>query len=103
MRLTLEPENGSGATRWLLRVQDHGQGMSPQELERVGERFWRADASGQVPGTGLGVSIVREIVALHGGTLGFHSELGRGTCVTVALPGLASPFMAAGNVTVAQM
>lgn len=83
--IALEPQPGGG--RWLLHVQDQGLGMSAQDLARVGERFWRADASGHIPGTGLGVSIVREIVALHGGTLSFHSESGRGTRVTVALPG----------------
>lgn len=60
--------------------------MSPDELARVGERFYRADASGQVLGTGLGISIVREIVTLMGGSLALRSERGQGTTATVWLP-----------------
>ncbi|MDD0840891.1 PAS domain S-box protein [Curvibacter sp. HBC61] len=72
----------------LLSVRDQGRGMSPEQLARYGERFYRADESGSVPGTGLGVSIVKQIVALHGGRLEVQSELGRGTVVTLCLPRL---------------
>jgi signal transduction histidine kinase len=51
----------------------------------VGERFYRADASGKVPGTGLGMSIVKEIMALHGGSVRIQSTPGRGTTVTLLL------------------
>lgn len=71
-----------------LSVQDHGRGMSPEQLARYGERFYRADESGSVPGTGLGVSIVKQIVTLHGGHLTVQSELGQGTLVTLCLPRL---------------
>jgi signal transduction histidine kinase len=50
-----------------IRVTDHGIGMTPEQLSRVSERFYRADASGNIPGTGLGMSIVKEIDALLGG------------------------------------
>lgn len=86
VRVTVEPASGADAPCWQIIVRDEGIGMSATELARVGERFWRADASGHVPGTGLGVSIVREILALHGGTLQFHSVSGQGTCATVTLP-----------------
>ncbi len=69
-----------------IRVEDHGIGMHAEDLARVSERFFRADKSGQIPGTGLGMSIVKEIVELHGGRLELHSELGRGTTVTLWLP-----------------
>lgn len=69
-----------------IEVRDHGIGLSTEQLTRVGERFYRADASGNIPGTGLGVSIVKEIVELLGGRLALASEPGQGTTVTLWLP-----------------
>lgn len=71
-----------------FRVRDEGIGMSERQLSRVFERFYRADNSGQIPGTGLGMSIVKEIVALHGGRVELESRPGEGTEVTVWLPRL---------------
>lgn len=73
-----------------VEVSDHGLGMTPEQLKNFGERFWRADTSGKTPGTGLGVSIVKEIVALHGGELDVRSEHGQGTRITVWLPVIES-------------
>jgi PAS domain S-box-containing protein len=70
-----------------VRITDHGIGMNGEQLARVGERFYRADDSGQVPGTGLGMSIVGEIVNLSQGKVELESEPGRGTRVTLWLPG----------------
>lgn len=69
-----------------ISVSDQGIGMSPDELERVGERFYRADRTGSIPGTGLGISIVKEIVELHGGEIKIHSELDVGTTVDLQFP-----------------
>lgn len=69
-----------------VRVQDHGIGMLPHESSRAFERFFRADTSGKTPGTGLGLSLVKEIVELHGGTVKLESELGCGTSVTLWFP-----------------
>ena len=69
-----------------IRLTDHGIGLTPAQRERVGERFYRADTSGKVPGTGLGMSIVKEIVLLHGGALEIEGQLGQGTCVTLLFP-----------------
>jgi signal transduction histidine kinase len=77
-----------------VEVQDHGIGMSPEQLARVGERFYRADASGHVLGTGLGVSIVREILGLMGGTLELESAVGVGTRALVRLPLASDPVPA---------
>jgi len=60
--------------------------MSPANVLRVGERFFRADKSGEVPGTGLGMSIVKEIMALHGGTMHIESSQDIGTVVSVLFP-----------------
>ncbi|MCF8160920.1 MAG: PAS domain-containing sensor histidine kinase, partial [Polaromonas sp.] len=73
-----------------IEVTDHGIGMSPAQLARVGERFYRADTSGKIPGTGLGMSIVNEIVALHHGTLEIESAPGLGTTVRLCLPTYAT-------------
>ncbi len=69
-----------------IRIADRGIGMTPEQLARVCERFYRADTSGKIPGTGLGMSIVREIVELHGGLIDFESAPGAGTTVTLWLP-----------------
>ena len=74
----------------VVEVQDHGIGMAPEQVARVCERFYRADASGAILGTGLGMSIVKEIVELHGGRLVLRSAPGEGTLVQVRLP-LAPP------------
>jgi signal transduction histidine kinase len=69
-----------------VRITDQGIGLTPEQLARMGERFFRADQSGNIPGTGLGVSIVQEIMALMEGEVLIHSEWGRGTEVTLWLP-----------------
>jgi len=78
-----------------LHVADPGIGMTPEQLARVFERFYRADASGSIPGTGLGMSLVREIVTLHRGDVTLASTPGVGTTVTLWLrlsSALASSF-----------
>ncbi|MBI5926040.1 MAG: CHASE domain-containing protein [Aquabacterium sp.] len=74
-----------------VRVVDHGIGMTQDQLAHMGERFFRADKSGNIPGTGLGVSIVKEIMELMGGRLDVSSELGKGTTMTLWLPKEAYP------------
>lgn len=69
-----------------IRIRDHGIGMKRDQMRRIFERFYRADASGRFPGTGLGMSIVKEIVELHGGRVEVASEYGVGTEVTLWLP-----------------
>ena len=69
-----------------VAVTDQGIGMTAEQLARVCERFYRADASGAVLGTGLGMSIVQ----LHGGRLLMHSQPGQGTTVQVWLPAVAA-------------
>ncbi|MCX7169132.1 MAG: ATP-binding protein [Proteobacteria bacterium] len=72
-----------------IRIADQGIGMTHEQLARVCERFYRADVSGKIPGTGLGMSIVKEIIELHGGELEFSSQLGVGSAVTLWLPGVS--------------
>ncbi len=79
--------DSSGDRRWFgIEVRDHGIGMSQAQRARVFERFYRADTSGNIPGTGLGMSIVKEIIELHHGRIDIQTALGAGTTVTVWLP-----------------
>jgi signal transduction histidine kinase len=86
--LSVETPNRVGpAPRTWIHITDHGIGMTPEQLGRVCERFYRADASGKTSGTGLGMSIVKEIIDLHGGELAISSEVDFGTRVSLCLPG----------------
>jgi signal transduction histidine kinase len=71
-----------------IRVRDHGRGMSPQELSRATEPFYRADParSRVTGGLGLGLYLCRRIAEAHGGSLKISSEMGCGTQVVVRLP-----------------
>jgi len=69
-----------------IEVRDHGIGMTAAQLARVSERFYRADTSGSIAGTGLGMSIVKEIIELLGGRIALASEPAQGTTVTLWLP-----------------
>ena len=69
-----------------LRIGDEGIGMTLEQQARVCERFYRADASGKIPGTGLGMSIVKEIIEPHGGRVDIRSESRAGTEVTLWVP-----------------
>ena len=70
----------------LIAIQDHGIGMTPEQLNRVYERFYRADQSGRVPGAGLGMAIMKDIITHHGGSIEIESEYGVGTKVMLYLP-----------------
>jgi len=75
----------------IVEVTDNGEGIAPEHLPNVCERFYRVDAarartSGTGGGTGLGLPICRAIAEAHGGELSLTSELHRGTTVRVALP-----------------
>jgi signal transduction histidine kinase len=69
----------------LLMVRDTGCGIPQEDLQRVFEPFFTTKAAGK--GTGLGLFLSRETVVAHGGSLTIESEVGKGTTVTVALPG----------------
>ena len=71
-----------------LAVSDEGEGIAPEHISRVTERFYRVDTSRSrsLGGTGLGLSIVKHIVERHRGRLSIESELGKGTTVHVLLP-----------------
>ena len=74
-----------------LRIIDHGMGMTSEQQTHLFERFYRADLSGKIPGTGLGMSIVQEIVGFHEGEISVASTFGMGTTVTIWLPIATAP------------
>lgn len=80
----VRPEGNSA----LLWVQDSGIGIHESELGRIGDPFFQAVDSYDRPyeGTGLGLSVVRGLVGLHGGAIRVESGPGAGTCVAVKLP-----------------
>ncbi len=65
-----------------ILVRDTGRGMTPEVLARVGTAFFTTREGG----TGLGVVLAKSVVSQHGGALGFESDPGKGTRVTVSLP-----------------
>jgi signal transduction histidine kinase len=72
----------------ILRVRNTGSYIAPADLERIFDRFYRADPSrgSSTRGTGLGLAIVKDLVQLQGGSIAASSSLERGTCFEVRLP-----------------
>jgi two-component system heavy metal sensor histidine kinase CusS len=69
-----------------IAVRDTGCGIPARHIGHVFDRFYRVDSSRSSHGTGLGLSLVRSIVDLHGGSAMIASEVGRGTTVTLRFP-----------------
>jgi len=71
----------------VLRVSDTGIGIPEQDQEDLSSRFFRASNAVErsIPGTGLGLTIVRSIVANHGGQMDLRSQEGQGTTVTIRI------------------
>ncbi len=74
----------------IFRVQDFGIGVPISEQKQLYNSFHRANNVGSIPGTGLGLPIVKRAVDLHGGTITLESQIDRGTTFTVTLPYLTN-------------
>jgi two-component system phosphate regulon sensor histidine kinase PhoR len=74
--------------RQVISVSDEGEGIRPDHLDRIFERFYRTDRArtSGVGGTGLGLAIVKHLAKLHGGEIAAESTLGQGSTFTIALP-----------------
>ncbi|GAA4201934.1 sensor histidine kinase [Microbispora amethystogenes] len=82
-------DSGTGGAEGVLVIADEGPGLPPEEAERVFDRFYRVDGSrsrGGAGGAGLGLAIVRSIVAAHGGRVELRTTPGAGAAFRVALP-----------------
>jgi signal transduction histidine kinase len=86
--LTVWAETGSEERMAVLRIRDEGIGVPPEEQSRIFEKFVRGEAAKRacIQGTGIGLSMVKEIVAAHHGHVDLHSEVGRGSTFVVRLP-----------------
>src|SRR5262245_2462092 len=78
-----------GAGDLLINVSDTGIGMAPEEIPRALEPFGQIDGTlaRRYDGTGLGLTITKAFIEMHGGTLTLDSEKGRGTTATIRMPG----------------
>ncbi len=72
----------------VVEVADTGYGISEEDQQKIFERFYRArdERLASIPGTGLGLSLAREIVRLHGGDITLDSQVGQGSTFTLSLP-----------------
>jgi len=90
------PENGkidialtTNTNHVIIKVKDTGIGITPQEQKKIFERFYRVDSSrSQIKGYGLGLAICQSIVRTHKGHIDITSKPGKGTTVSVYLPGI---------------
>jgi signal transduction histidine kinase len=78
---TIENEEG-----FTLEVEDNGSGVSPSDISRIFDRFYRTDKSRRAGGSGLGLSIVRQVAELHGGTVSATNVNPKGLKITVTIP-----------------
>ena len=85
---TVRVEGVRDGTHHLIRVQDTGLGIAPEHLQRIFEPFWQVEQSArrEAGGTGLGLSVARDLAELLGGWLRVESEPGQGTTFTLGLP-----------------
>ncbi|MFI8001559.1 sensor histidine kinase [Streptomyces sp. NPDC086010] len=74
-----------------LTVRDHGPGIPAEDLPHVFDRFWRSPSARQLPGSGLGLSIVARTVQQAGGTIALTPADGGGTRAVIRLPGAPQP------------
>lgn len=70
----------------LFSVRDTGIGIAPEHLTHIFERFYRVETTHKTEGTGIGLSLSKELAVIHHGTIHLESELGKGTIVTTRIP-----------------
>ena len=86
---TVTLQGGPGPLGVRLVVADTGEGIAPEDVPYVFDRFWRADRArthSEGTGSGLGLAIARQLIQAHGGTIDVQSTLSRGTTFTIDLP-----------------
>ena len=85
---TVEIDLSASPETVTIRVRDHGLGIPREQRDKIFERFYRAAGPKQrvIPGLGMGLYIVAEIIKHHGGTITVESAVGKGSTFTVTLP-----------------
>ena len=83
---TIEMRAHEDGSSIVIEVADTGPGIPAEEIDQVWEELYRGQGARAVPGSGLGLPLVRAIVTRHGGQVGLRSRAGQGTVVTVRLP-----------------
>lgn len=73
-------------TDLFITVKDHGLGMDEDDLSKLFGRFFRAKTSTGIPGTGIGLNLVKTLIEMHDGEISVQSEQGQGTIFTIQLP-----------------
>lgn len=82
VRLTLNTHQADA----VITITDTGQGIPQKDVPRIFDRFYRGSQTDRIGGSGLGLSIAKSVISLHGGTLSVSSKLHRGTTFIVTLP-----------------
>lgn len=77
----------------VLKIIDNGVGIPEPEHDKIFDRFYRASTSSGVAGSGVGLSLVRELVTLHGGTISVKSRVGEGTQFIINIPENAAHYV----------
>jgi signal transduction histidine kinase len=95
-RISLHAESDGGSVQ--ITVSDEGYGIPPQDQQRIFDRFYRVsrDQTGTEEGAGVGLALVKEIAAQHGGRVTVESKLGMGSRFTIVLPEGMPPGQGAG-------
>lgn len=78
--------NKEGNKVLVIKIKDEGIGISPKEINYIFTRFYSSKKRVGIESNGIGLSLTKELVNLHHGTITVDSELGKGTCFTVELP-----------------
>ena len=100
VRVSARAEGSGSRRRVVIEVSDDGPGVEPAEREAIFEPFvrGRAAVAARIPGTGLGLSLVRRVVEAHGGRVEVRNADGRGARFAVTLPALPAEGGARGQV-----
>jgi len=87
VELEIRTRNNAQNTEQIgILIKDKGIGIAPENIPHIFNRFWRANNVSDIIGTGLGMSLVKEIADLHHAEIEVQSELGKGTTVAMWFP-----------------
>lgn len=94
INIQITSKQNQGLDGILIKITDHGMGMTPSQLDSVFERFYRVHVDDRMNGSGLGMTIVKEIIELHNGEIYLTSKLHEGTTVHIWIPSARPTIMA---------